>query len=144
MSDFVLDARLLADCHVLGRIAKIQLLLQRNAMLPWFVLVPESSALELHELEPALRRQLEGAADSLARFVKVRFACDKINVAAIGNVVSQLHLHVIGRWYDDCCWPQAPWGHVTGFRAYGDGEVGALRDALIPLLGYGSLLDIAR
>lgn len=120
---FTLHPRLVRDFHVLGRSGHLHVLLQRNAVLPWFLLVPESTALELYELLPMLREELDRRGDALARFVKRHFACDKINVAAIGNLVPQLHLHVIGRRTDDCCWPQAAWGHVSGERVYTDDEL---------------------
>jgi diadenosine tetraphosphate (Ap4A) HIT family hydrolase len=127
---FELQPRLVSDFHQLGRCGPLHVLLQRNAMLPWFIIVPESNALELFELTPELRRELESLADKLARFVKRYFACDKINVAAIGNIVPQLHLHVIGRRRDDCCWPQAAWGHVQENRAYTEKEIQALTTVL--------------
>lgn len=128
--NFELHPQLAADFHRLGRAGAIHVLLRRNAMLPWFILVPESSALELYELEPALRQALDALADPLARFVKAYFSCDKINVAAIGNIVPQLHLHVIGRRRDDCCWPQAAWGHVTGAREYSAEDLSTLKASL--------------
>lgn len=116
-ADFVLHPQLLRDFHVLGRCgesAGLHVLLRRNAVLPWFLLVPETTVQELFDLPPLLRRDLEARGDVLARFVKARFDSDKINVAAIGNIVPQLHLHVIGRRADDCCWPLPAWGHVQG------------------------------
>ena len=128
--NFELHSQLAADFHRLGRVGTIHVLLRRNAMLPWFILVPESTALELYELEPSLRQALNALADPLARFVKAYFSCDKINVAAIGNIVPQLHLHVIGRRRDDCCWPQAAWGHVTGGREYSAEDLNTLKASL--------------
>ena len=130
---FALHPRLVADFHRLGRVGSIHVLLRRNAMLPWFILIPESNALELYELTPDLRQALDAVADPLARFVKVYFSCDKMNVAAIGNIVPQLHLHVIGRRRDDCCWPQAAWGHVVGERQYSQEEIATLQANLTAL-----------
>lgn len=113
-----LHPQLAADCHVLGGSRGCLLLLHRNAAIPWFVLVPPSEVLELHELPPSLRADLDAAADRLARFVKRHFACDKINVAAIGNVVPQLHLHVVGRRRNDACWPRPVWGHLELMAEY--------------------------
>lgn len=133
---FVLHPRLARDFHVLGRCGArgaLQLLLHRNAHLPWFLLVPESPALELFELEPTLRAELQACGDILARFAKARFACDKMNVAAIGNLVPQLHLHVIGRRHDDSCWPEPVWGRQLVTALYSAAELAALCDALAPL-----------
>lgn len=110
MSEFTLSPQLQKDCFVLGRLGNSQLLLLNNALLPWFILVPETEVTELFELDDALRLDLVQASDLLAGFVKSVFACDKINVASIGNVVSQLHMHVVGRRRDDVCWPGVVWG----------------------------------
>jgi len=125
-----LHPQLVADCHVLGACAGNALLLQRNAVVPWFLLVPPTTLTELHELPRPLRLGLDAAADALARFIKRRFACDKINVAAIGNVVPQLHLHVIGRRRDDDCWPRPVWGNLTTTSAYSPETLTALSGAL--------------
>lgn len=125
-----LHPQLVADCHVLGGCHGHVLLLQRNAAVPWFILVPPTSALELHDLSPTLRASLEAAADRLARFVKAHFSCDKINVAALGNVVPQLHLHVIGRRRDDACWPRPVWGHLNETAEYSPAALASLLAAL--------------
>jgi diadenosine tetraphosphate (Ap4A) HIT family hydrolase len=129
-SAWPLHPQLAADCHVLGHCAGGALLLQRNAAVPWFLLVPPTSATELHELPPPLRARLDAAADRLARFVKHHFRCDKINIAAIGNVVPQLHLHVIGRRRDDPCWPRPVWGHLDAGGAYPPASLASLERAL--------------
>lgn len=120
MSEFVLHPTLAADSYLLGRVGAVQVLLHRSAQFPWFMLVPEDAASELHELPPALRASLQALADRLGRFVLRHWSCDKLNVAAIGNVVPQLHLHVIGRRQDDALWPRVVWGNVPA---------GALRSA---------------
>ena len=135
---FILHPQLAQDFHVLGRcgeFARLHVLLRRNAVLPWFLLVPETTVQELFELPPDLRRDLEARSDVLARFVKARFSSDKINVAAIGNIVPQLHLHVIGRRRDDCCWPLPAWGHLRGEEAYSPASLQSLTLALGDLAG---------
>ncbi len=134
--NFSLHPQLIADFYVLGRSGPLHVLIRRNAVLPWFLLVPESTALELYELPPALRQRLDAQGDRLARFVKSHFSSDKINVAAIGNIVPQLHLHVIGRRRDDCCWPQAAWGHLVGTSDYALDALDALVRALTGLAGF--------
>ena len=108
--DFVLDKRLQRDCFCLGRLELSQLLLLNNAAVPWFILVPEVAVTELCDLEELQYTTLMNESRRLAEFVRQTFAIDKLNVAAIGNVVSQLHLHVIGRRKDDYCWPDVVWG----------------------------------
>ena len=128
---FELHPRLVADCHELGRCGAVRMLLQRNASLPWFVLVPETAALELHELPAGSRLALVTLTDAVARFVKQRFCCDKLNVAAIGNRVPQLHVHVVGRRVDDCCWPDVVWGRELPPAAYTDPELQSVTAALV-------------
>jgi diadenosine tetraphosphate (Ap4A) HIT family hydrolase len=108
--DFVLDERLQRDCFFLGRLELSQLLLLNNAAVPWFILVPEVAVTELCDLDEQQHSILLNESRRLAIFVRQTFAVDKLNVAAIGNVVSQLHLHVIGRRKDDYCWPDVVWG----------------------------------
>lgn len=111
---FELHPQLRADCHELGRLSLCHVLLHRSAAIPWFILVPEtpSPVTEWHELRDATRRALEAEALSVSRFLKVRLAADKVNIAAIGNIVPQLHVHVVGRRRDDPCWPGVVWGRV--------------------------------
>ncbi|MBA1145543.1 HIT family protein [Ectothiorhodospiraceae bacterium WFHF3C12] len=127
---FQLDDRLRDDCHVLGRLPAGLVLLHRNAALPWFILVPETDVAELHQLPDALRISLVGAQDGLARFVARRFECHKLNVAALGNQVRQLHVHVIGRFEGDPCWPGPVWGRLPPGPAYGRAELDDLRAGL--------------
>lgn len=127
---FALHAQLHQDCHRLGSLAASELLLQRNATLPWFLLVPRVAAFELFELAPDVRAGLTLETDQLARFIKTRFDCDKINVAAIGNVVGQLHVHVIGRRHSDPCWPGVVWGRLPPGADYSPAEIAQLQQDL--------------
>lgn len=141
MSDFSLSPQLQNDCFVLGKLGSSQLLLLNNALLPWFILVPETGVTELFELDDGQRLGLVRESDSLAGFVKQAFACDKINVASIGNVVSQLHLHVIGRRRDDFCWPGVVWGREER-EAYSDEAVMEIvASLLVNLAGQFELAD---
>ncbi len=127
--DWRLDPRLQQDCHELGRLACASVLLMDNADYPWFILVPFTDRVELHELDADLREALWQAVIDLSRFVSRCFATDKINVAAIGNVVRQLHVHVVGRREDDPCWPGVVWGTRAG-PAYTPQAVAAIRRQL--------------
>jgi len=117
---FQVHARLLADCHDLGRLRLSRVLLHRNATLPWFILVPEvgTGVTELHELERTQRQLLDDEVDRVASFVKTRLGARKINTAAIGNIVPQLHVHVIGRDPQDPCWPGVVWGRLPAGPAW--------------------------
>ncbi len=107
---FDLDPRLKNDCIGLCRLSLSHLLLMNNALFPWFILVPETDVAELCDLSTEKQLLLLDEINRVSRFVKAHFVMDKLNVAAIGNVVRQLHIHVIGRTLDDSCWPGVVWG----------------------------------
>jgi diadenosine tetraphosphate (Ap4A) HIT family hydrolase len=89
----------------------------------WFILVPETGATEWHELPAPLREQLLTASSMLGAMLKNDEGCDKVNIAAIGNMVPQFHFHVIGRWKTDPYWPGVVWGRSVPGCVYGDDEV---------------------
>lgn len=107
-----LHPQLRHDCHELGQWESCHVLLHRNSSVPWYILVPETSAAELHELNADQRRQVDQLMDALARFLKDHHHCQHTNVAAIGNRVPQLHIHVVGRYENDVCWPDVVWGNL--------------------------------
>ncbi len=107
---FTLDERLARDCHRLASLPLSELLLMNNALVPWFILVPRVEVSELHELPPPRQQDLLGEINLVCRFVQHDFTPDKLNVAAIGNIVRQLHVHVVGRRVNDICWPGVVWG----------------------------------
>jgi diadenosine tetraphosphate (Ap4A) HIT family hydrolase len=110
MKIFQLDARLQQDCIELGELPHSLLLLMDNALLPWFILVPRTDKTELHELPSEIQLGVLSEINAVSKFVKDEFCVDKLNVATIGNVVKQLHIHIIGRRDDDYCWPGVVWG----------------------------------
>ena len=110
MKSFQLDQQLQQDSFVLGELQHSLLLLMNNALVPWFILVPKTDKTELYELPDNIQTGVLSEINSLSKFVKDEFCVDKLNVAAIGNVVKQLHIHVIGRRDDDYCWPGVVWG----------------------------------
>jgi diadenosine tetraphosphate (Ap4A) HIT family hydrolase len=122
---FVLDARLQRDCFVLGRLELSQLLLLNNAAVPWFILVPEVTVNELCDLDEQQHTLLMLETRQLAKFVRSQFPIDKLNIAAIGNVVAQLHMHVVGRRVNDYCWPGVVWG-APAQAGYTEDSVAAL------------------
>ncbi len=111
---FELDPRLAADSHPLAMLALSELRLMDDANYPWLVLVPRvSEARELVDLDAAQRRQLTEEIDATARLLRREFRPFKLNVAALGNLVPQLHVHVIARFEDDPAWPAPVWGRVA-------------------------------
>ena len=103
------DARLTDSSHRLGILAGHTLLLSRNALFPWFILVPDTDETEFHHLPLAQQHELLDLVNTIARFIESVYAVDKINIATIGNVVPQLHIHIVGRRRDDAAWPGVVW-----------------------------------
>ncbi|QLF94748.1 HIT domain-containing protein [Pseudomonas sp. ABC1] len=127
---FVLDSRLEQDTVVLGDFPLCRLLLMKDAHYPWFILVPRREDVsEVFQLDSADQRSLWHEAGSLAETLKDTFAADKMNVATLGNVVSQLHVHVIARRKDDAAWPAPVWGRHAAL-AYTDEQIEAIRSKL--------------
>ncbi|MEE4280041.1 MAG: HIT family protein [Halieaceae bacterium] len=128
----VLHPQLASDCHQLGRLASGRLLLHRNASLHWFLIVPDTEERDLLDLGERARNQLLADAASLHRYLKDALAYPRVNVGALGLVVPQLHLHVVGRREDDPCWPAPVWGRLPDGPSYGDEELARLRTDLLP------------
>ena len=115
--EFSLDARLAADTVAVGDLPLSTVLLMDDARFPWLILVPRRGALsELTDLSPEDADVLMGEI-RIATGVMLRLSKpDKVNVAALGNVVAQLHVHVVGRFRSDPAWPGPVWGHGTATR----------------------------
>jgi len=121
-----LDSRLLKDCVVLGKFKLCHVLLMRDANYPWCVLVPDrENIIEIFELSENEQQQLNRESNTLLAFLKNEFNADKMNVAALGNIVSQLHVHHIVRYKNDIAWPAPVWGAFPA-KAYADDELNKL------------------
>ena len=124
---FELDPRLAADTVLVGETPLSQVLLMNDARYPWLILVPRRSDItEPFELGEADQARLWQESMRLGEAMKAHFAADKLNIAALGNQVAQLHVHHIARFYTDDAWPGPVWG-VGSAVPYSD----AARDALI-------------
>ncbi len=110
MEKFVIHSKLASDCFVLGQLEFSMLLLMNNSLVPWFILVPRTPAQELFELDGKDQVALMAEVNAISRYVKGNFKISKLNVAAIGNIVSQFHMHIVGRDPSDFCWPDVVWG----------------------------------
>jgi diadenosine tetraphosphate (Ap4A) HIT family hydrolase len=131
---FALDPQLEKDTLTIGDFPLSRLLLSNDANYPWFILVPRRDAIsELFQLDVADQQQLWNETTALAELLKDLFDADKMNVATLGNVVSQLHMHVIVRKRDDAAWPAPVWGKHPA-RAYTAQQVTAIRERLRPVL----------
>ena len=129
-----LHPQLAQDTVPLGDLPLARVLLARDANYPWLILVPRLPGLvELIDLEENAQVQLLGEIAAAARTLKSVTRCDKLNIAALGNQVPQLHVHVIARQHSDAAWPKPVWG-VKPPLAYNDGQqadlLGALRQSL--------------
>ncbi|MEQ8515173.1 MAG: HIT family protein [Chromatocurvus sp.] len=125
-----LHPRLAADCHVLGRAGDARLLLSREAALHWFLLVPETDCVDLLDMPARARNALMQTAADVSALLKGALAYPKVNVGALGNVVPQLHVHVVGRRPGDFCWPDPVWGRPGPGVLYSDESLETLRQML--------------
>lgn len=105
-------------------------MVHKNAMLPWFILVPETETADLLDLTDGVRAVAIEEAAVVSKLIKRTLGYPKVNFAAIGNVVPQLHLHIVGRRPDDPCWPDPVWGNLQETRHYSDAEVRRLVELL--------------
>jgi len=109
--DFILDPRLAADTHLVGDLDLSRVLLMDDARFPWLILVPRRANLrELTDLDTGDQQRLLAEIDRCARVLRTLEKPDKLNIAALGNVVAQLHVHVIARRANDAAWPRPVWG----------------------------------
>jgi diadenosine tetraphosphate (Ap4A) HIT family hydrolase len=110
---FALDPRLQSDTIDLGDWPLCKVLLMNDANYPWVILVPRrKGAVELLDLNEIEQQQLMKESMQLAQVLKKEFKADKLNIANLGNVVSQLHIHHIVRYKTDAAWPKPVWGAV--------------------------------
>lgn len=120
---FELHERLAADTVTVTDWPLCRVLLMNDATYPWLVLVPRRSAVsELHELDTGDRATLIEEIAEASRRLQNLTKAQKMNVAALGNVVPQLHVHIVARFQDDAAWPKPIWGVVPG-KAYGETEL---------------------
>ena len=100
------------DCHRLGRFDLCTVLLNRNASLPWFILVPDTALEDVLDLPADQLALVTGECQRIGQFLKNTLGLPKTNFAGLGNVVPQMHLHIVGRRVGDACWPNPVWGHL--------------------------------
>ncbi|MDD4915590.1 MAG: HIT domain-containing protein [Methylococcales bacterium] len=138
MTNFHLHPRLQADCLSVGHLPLSQLLLMNDSLYPWFILVPRRTDIsEIHQLPPADRQQLLIESCLLAETLHTIYRPDKQNIAAIGNLVSQLHLHHVARYRTDPAWPAPVWGKLPPqpyTQKQAEARIGRLREALADYL----------
>jgi diadenosine tetraphosphate (Ap4A) HIT family hydrolase len=115
--------KLLEDCLIIGRFPLCHLLLMGDANYPWFILVPDRDGLsEIYQLSDADQKQLLKESSLLAECLMNVFEGDKMNIAALGNIVPQCHIHHVVRFHGDPAWPAPIWGALPS-KAYTQKEV---------------------
>jgi len=124
---FTLHPVLAADCAIIGDLAICRVLLMKNARFPWLVLVPKRENLrELHDLSASEYLIVMEEIRSVSSRFSALTGAHKMNVAALGNMVPQLHIHVIARFTDDAAWPQPVWNSGISATPYSTQELGEL------------------
>lgn len=120
--EFVLDPRLRADTHPVIDLPLSHVLLMDDSRFGWLILVPRRPDLvEIADLDAPAQAQLWSEVNQVAAALARVSPCDKLNIAALGNIVRQLHVHVVARRVDDAAWPAPVWGHGQPVR-YTPGE----------------------
>jgi len=132
---FELDERLANGTALVGDLPLSLVLLMDDQRFPWAILVPRRKGLvELHDLSAADRRTLADEAAAVSAALQKLTGAEKMNVAALGNMVRQLHVHVVARFAADDAWPRPVWG-VGAAVPYAEGEAAACAAALKSALG---------
>jgi diadenosine tetraphosphate (Ap4A) HIT family hydrolase len=134
LNQFVLDERLARDSGLLVHLGLCELRLINDSRWPWLVLVPKRPSIsEVFDLTPLDQAVLTFEQNTVATALKTVTGATKINIAAIGNVVRQLHVHVIARVEGDPNWPGPVWGHGTAIP-YGEDARRQLQQKLLEAL----------
>ena len=128
---FKLDGRLADDTIYLTELSLCRVLLMNDRRYPWLILVPRYNGLkEIHDLSEKDQSNLMSEITTTTGIIEKLFTPDKINVAALGNSVSQLHIHIIARFKEDDAWPGPVWGKGSS-QNYSDDEEKGLADQLV-------------
>lgn len=136
---FSLHPTLARDTVEIARLPLCHVLLMKDRRFPWVILVPEREGVrEIHELSPEDRARLIEEIARVGEALQRLFEPDKLNVGALGNIVPQLHIHVVARAASDDAWPGPVWGSGAAVP-YGEEELEAIRGALAAELGQGAL-----
>ena len=131
---FSTDPTLASDSELIGHLVLSDLRLSNDANYLWLILVPRvEGCTELIDLSAEDQSLLVDEINIVSRLLQQPFAADKINIATLGNVVSQLHIHCIARYRDDACWPKPVWGQVPAL-AYEQDQLDTTIDRIVTAL----------
>ena len=132
--EFSLHSQLAKDCFELAELPLCKLLLCNDSAYPWFILVPKVNDItDIYQLDWQQQQQLLNESSLLSELLMQVFSGDKMNVAALGNVVEQLHVHHIVRYKKDASWPKPIWGQQP-LTPHTDEELAELKAKLLPQL----------
>lgn len=136
---FELDERLQQDTCRLAELPLCRVLLMNDARYPWLILVPRvADVSEVFELDETQQQQLWNETRLLAKAMRQVFVADKMNLATLGNVVSQLHMHLVVRKEEDASWPGPVWGNGVALP-YSESSKGAVRKQMLQALQVSGL-----
>ncbi|MGR5146139.1 HIT domain-containing protein [Photobacterium alginatilyticum] len=140
---FSLHPRLAADTTVLGDLPLCRVLLSKEALGPWLILVPRRDEItEVHHLPEQDQLQLMRESSAVASLLETDYQADKINIGALGNLVPQLHVHHIARFQSDIAWPGPIWGNTDGTQREDGIQIALaeeLRDELANIDGFTAI-----
>lgn len=132
VTPFSLHPQLANDCFELADLPLCKLLLCNDSAYPWFILVPKVNDItDIYQLDWQQQQQLLNESSLLSELLMQVFTGDKMNVAALGNVVEQLHVHHIVRYKTDVSWPKPIWGQQP-LTPYTDDELANIKAAILP------------
>jgi diadenosine tetraphosphate (Ap4A) HIT family hydrolase len=113
VTQFILHPQLAADTILVGEFPLCQVLLAKDGNFPWLILVPKINEIsEFHDLTNEQQIQFLSESNAVSKLLKDGLSADKINIAALGNMVPQLHIHHVARFKEDACWPKPIWGQI--------------------------------
>jgi len=131
---FSLHPALKKDCIKLGQLELCRVLLMNDSQFPWLILVPEREDItEIYQLSATDQQQLMHESSYIAEQLALLFHADKMNIAALGNMVPQLHIHHVLRYKSDKAWRARIWGLFDAL-AYTEKELKAIVEKLLPAL----------
>lgn len=122
-----LAPQLQRDCHPVATLESGVLLLSRNALLHWFILVPDTPEQDLLDLPADALQVVLSDCQRVSTLLKGPLGYPKVNFAGLGNVVPQMHLHIIGRRPGDTCWPAPVWGQLPEGPEWSQADLEVIR-----------------
>lgn len=131
---FELHERLFADTFRVADLTLCRVLLMNDRRFPWLILVPRREGLrDFDDVAAAEKAHFHSEIDLVSAVLRAATSAEKMNIAALGNMVPQLHVHVIARFFGDAAWPAPVWGAGTA-EPYAETEAAALAERLAQAL----------